>query len=1434
MATHITKKDAREADLLKIKDNRGEIVSVISPHDLVVGIADYMESDLRVIGHSYMSGSLWVKHGASGTLVLPNGQYALRGGDGVQVVDDGDGGFTLNAVIDGSVASAPKNSPYLTWQATTDLSNDKVLKASGPITFDPTSATIGFNASANLTVNSLVADAIVLDGTSLSSLPFLSLTAVPGFTGAKVLGAGDGVSLDTASGSPVIKVDSTVVRKSGAVFTGPVTAPTLNSTGLNSTNIATTNLNSTNINATTAVIQKITGSLTRLADGTPYLRAGSNITLSTGSNGSVTIAASLTSAAPLDAKYLLLSADSSGLLSQERVLSLGAGLSSVDSGAGGSYTLKVLDSQVAFLTGAIFSGPVTASYLKSSGNANVAGTLIATALSGSLTKLSNGDPYLKAGQNVTLSTGSDGSITIAAQTGSFVSGPFLTHHKDSNLPGSLAIIEGDGIQFHEDLINGNFTIATKLAAGPGIDLKIKPTREIVISSNITASIPPIGAAYLLASSSAELTGSRVLSSSFGIKINDGGPGGKMNIFVDTGSIAKLSGSTFTGPTKFATGLSGSLTRLVDGSPFLIAGTGIDISTGSNGSITITNTGPVGDITEVDAGLGLIGGGTTGAVSLYVDPNTVAFLTGTRFTGEVSFSAGLRASGSSTFDSTSFYGPGTFYTGLSGSLTKLSDGSDYLRAGGGISLTTSSDGSVTITNTGPIGDITEVIAGNGLVGGGISGSVTLAIDVASIPFLTGAQFTGAVSFGGGLTGSLTQLVDGSQFLIAGDGIDISTGSNGSITITNTRPEGDITEVIAGNGLIGGGSSGSIALEIDASSIPFLTGAQFTGAVTFGGGLTGSLTQLVDGSPFLIAGTGIDISTGSNGSITITNTGPIGDITEVIAGDGLIGGGTSGSVSLAIDQSTVALLTGSTFTGNVNFNAGLSGSLTTLVDGTPYIRSGDGITISTGSDGSITITNAGHTGDITEVIAGLGLKGGGVSGSVSLEADQEIVAFLTGTTFTGAVNFNAGLSGSLTTLIDGTPFIRAGSGIIITTGSEGWITVETNASASVSVSGRERETVWLTDPTPAGLEITFSEINFAAAEWNEDLIEVYLNGQLQHSASYIDVANGLGDYYITGSNKVVFGFNLAGDDSVDVIAQGGDAAPVAILNEPFVTFSPASSLLNSRTVVAGAGIDISTSTTGQVVISTNATGGNGSAYLSRLAINDNPAGAIDGVNDTYTLARTPSDSSQMMLWLNGQLLTQGPDCDYQVVGNTITLYSNAIPVEDDILSAMYPYVESASRYVLNERINMTQSGVNIMGDLQSTPLNPSKVMLFWNGQLLSQGSSKDYIVVGKTVYLNEWMEALDPDDIFVVCYTAIADNVYYEINEEITFFYDSTLGLWKTNLSYEPTSQHKIMLFMNGQLLRGGPSSDFISSGNQIVMLNDEIEEDFRFYATYEYS
>lgn len=49
-------------------------------------------------------------------------------------------------------------------------------------------------------------------------------------------------------------------------------------------------------------------------------------------------------------------------------------------------------------------------------------------------------------------------------------------------------------------------------------------------------------------------------------------------------------SQITGSLEVTAGISGSLTRLADGTPYLLAGVGIGIATGSNGAITIQNTG----------------------------------------------------------------------------------------------------------------------------------------------------------------------------------------------------------------------------------------------------------------------------------------------------------------------------------------------------------------------------------------------------------------------------------------------------------------------------------------------------------------------------------------------------------------------------------------------------------------------------------------------------------------------------------------------------------------------------------------------------------------------------------------------------------------------------------------------------------------------------
>ena len=83
-------------------------------------------------------------------------------------------------------------------------------------------------------------------------------------------------------------------------------------------------------------------------------------------------------------------------------------------------------------------------------------------------------------------------------------------------------------------------------------------------------------------------------------------------------------------------------------------------------------------------------------------------------------------------------------------------------------------------------------------------------------------------------------------------------------------------------------------------------------------------------------------------------------------------------------------------------------------------------------------------------------------------------------------------------------------------------------------------------------------------------------------------------------------------------------------------------------------------------------------------------------------------------------------------------------------------------------------------------------------------------------------------------ANSGTAYYEVNEEITINYDSSTGLWVAELSHEPSPASTLMLFMNGQLLKRGVGDDFVTNTHRIVMLDDEMSSDFRFYATYQYS
>jgi len=115
---------------------------------------------------------------------------------------------------------------------------------------------------------------------------------------------------------------------------------------------------------------------------------------------------------------------------------------------------------------------------------------------------------------------------------------------------------------------------------------------------------------------------------------------------------------------------------------------------------------------------------------------------------------------------------------------------------------------------------------------------------------------------GLRGSLTRLANGNPYLIAGENITITSASNGPVTISAQTA----TSITAG------GSNNHVQFNVGGNSLGGDSAFTYdapndTLTVTH---IKGSLTQLPNGNPYLIAGDGITISTGTLGEVTITST------------------------------------------------------------------------------------------------------------------------------------------------------------------------------------------------------------------------------------------------------------------------------------------------------------------------------------------------------------------------------------------------------------------------------------------------------------------------------------------------------------------------------------------------------------------------------------
>lgn len=231
------------------------------------------------------------------------------------------------------------------------------------------------------------------------------------------------------------------------------------------------------------------------------------------------------------------------------------------------------------------------------------------------------------------------------------------------------------------------------------------------------------------------------------------------------------------------------------------------------------------------------------------------------------------------------------------------------------------------------------------------------------------FTGTGIFSNTVSGSIHHTAAGISYLVGGDNITVASSSNGQVTINATAAQEVFKTIsVAGQDDVVADSA-TDTLTIAAAGGMTVTTTAGTDTVTFSSADTNTQNtttlSFVDSSNDIIlrnttggAGSGTDdIKFVAGSNITLTHTDA--DNITIASSAGSV---STANVVTALNDDLGGDVTFGTqsddtirFVGPTRHNAGLSGSLTQLPGGTSYLIAGTNVTITSASNGAVTIAS-----------------------------------------------------------------------------------------------------------------------------------------------------------------------------------------------------------------------------------------------------------------------------------------------------------------------------------------------------------------------------------------------------------------------------------------------------------------------------------------------